>query len=69
MASVGRPRGFSSDPPTGSGRARGSPHKWVFVRKHNKNNEIMKYKVLTTMKHIHPSFMQLRLLFNKLDNL
>ena len=26
MASVGRPHGFDSDPPTGSGRARGSPH-------------------------------------------
>ena len=27
MASAGRPWGFGSDPPTGSGRARGSPHK------------------------------------------
>ena len=26
MASVGRPRAFGSDPPTGSGRARGSLH-------------------------------------------
>ena len=26
MASAGRPRGFGSDPPTRSGRARGSPH-------------------------------------------
>ena len=26
MASVGRPQGFGLDPPTGSGRARGSPH-------------------------------------------
>ena len=25
MASAGRPRGFGSDPPTGSGRAQGSP--------------------------------------------
>ena len=26
MASAGRPRGFDSDPPTGSSRAKGSPH-------------------------------------------
>ena len=26
MASVGRPRAFGLDPPTGSGRARGSLH-------------------------------------------
>ena len=26
MASVGRPQGFGSDPLTGSGQARGSPH-------------------------------------------
>ena len=26
MASVGRPRGFGSDPPIGSGRVRGLPH-------------------------------------------
>ena len=26
MSSAGRPRGFGSDPPTGSGRARGSQH-------------------------------------------
>ena len=28
MASAGRPRGFSSDPPTGSGLARGSLQPW-----------------------------------------
>ena len=30
MASVGRPRGFGSNPPIGSGRVRGSPH-YVYV--------------------------------------
>ena len=30
MASTGRPQGFGSDPPTGSGRARGSPQSLSF---------------------------------------
>ena len=36
MASAGRPRGFSSDPPIGSGRDRGSPHYYEMVYQHKR---------------------------------